>query len=188
MSKIHDLPKEYLNECFTYEPSTGYLIWKLRPVNHFPNELTWRKTNTRQVGKKAGNPHFCRGLRHAVRVSVTYNGRLIELHVHNIIFHLMGVVIPPGFLVDHKDGNPFNNVWLNLRLGTISQNAQNKTRHKARKHDLPKGVYANGGRYASSICKDGVSTNLGSFSTPVEAHEAYRRAAVDMFGEFARFN
>jgi len=179
---------EYIVECLTYDPETGVCHWKERPRHHFPTIACWVKTNCRQAGKIAGSQHYCRGRRHAIRISITKSGRPHEINAARVAFMLMGVIIPSGMIPDHKDGNPFNNKWSNLRLATISQNAQNKVSNRARKHALPKGVYTDGKTFRSSICVNGVRIPLGTFHSSADAHAAYCAKAKELFGEFARFN
>lgn len=182
------LSTEFIKECLTYDPQSGQLFWKVRPREHFPSNRCWLHFNKCYAGEVAGSQHYCRGLPHAIKLTITRDGKAHELHAHNVIFTLMGVVVPTGMLVDHKDVDPFNNAWINLRLATIGQNSQNKVSNRDRKHALPKGVYVSGGRYRASIFIGGKSKALGTFSTAAEAHNAYVSAAVESFGEFARFN
>ena len=35
IAKDKELPVEYLRECFHYDPETGELTWKERPLSHF---------------------------------------------------------------------------------------------------------------------------------------------------------
>lgn len=66
--------------------------------------------------------------------------------VHRIIYALStGEAIPDGYQVDHKDCDKLNNSMDNLRLATISQQAMNRKGSSNRVHNLPKGVYMNGG-------------------------------------------
>jgi len=182
------LGNAYIAECLTYDPQTGRLFWKERPKYHYPTRNCWFKTNGRKAGKEAGSRHFCRGLPHCVRIVITQNGKQHDIAAQNLAWVLMGLELPDGMVVDHKDGNPFNNKWDNLRLATIGQNAQNKVSNRNRKHPLPKGVYPSGKKYRASIFIDGRSCSLGVFQTAEEAHSAYTTAASEHFGEFARFN
>jgi HNH endonuclease/AP2 domain len=89
-------------------------------------------------------------------------------------------------VIDHRDGDPSNNRWANLRRATISQNNANRRIHRNNKCGF-KGVVRNHiGRWCAAIYKDGRRYHLGSFATPEEAHAAYVAAARKLFGEFAR--
>jgi hypothetical protein len=91
----------------------------------------------------------------------------------------------PAKLVDHRDLNPSNNGWDNLRSANWSQNNANKhTRNRLG----AKGVkqHATSGRFEASIRIAGKRRYLGTFDTVAEAAAAYATAANDAFGEFAR--
>ena len=176
----------YLTECLTYDPHSGYLFWKIRPQSHFPTKKGWSYFNSQFAGELAGSRHLCRGRNHCIKLTVVRNGVTHQLHAHNVAFAMMGVHVPEGFIVDHVDGDPFNNSWNNLRLATISQNAQNKKGNAGR--ELPKGVYSSGKRFRSMIWHNGCHVTLGSHDTAAEAHEAYKAKAAELFGNFARFN
>lgn len=54
-SKYKPLPtQEYLAECFDYNPETGDLIWKERPLSHFAADYVMKSTNDKLAGKIAG--------------------------------------------------------------------------------------------------------------------------------------
>lgn len=86
-----------------------------------------------------------------------------------------------GFVPDHRDGDPRNNRRSNLRYATHAQNQAN-TRSA---NPLGKGVSLSRGRYRATIGFEGRATNLGTFATSEEAAAAYRRAAEELYGEFA---
>jgi hypothetical protein len=88
-------------------------------------------------------------------------------------------------MIDHRDGNPSNDRWENLRRATRSQNSANRRLHRNNTCGY-KGVSRDGGRWRAAICKNGRRHHLGIFSTPQAAHAAYAKAARKLFGEFAR--
>lgn len=92
---------------------------------------------------------------------------------------------PKGMLVDHEDLNPLNNQRSNLRLATKSQNNANSEPRKNNPSGY-KGVYPYFKRWRAQIKTSGKTINLGHYDTPIEASEAYGRAALQIYGEFAR--
>ena len=90
-------------------------------------------------------------------------------------------------MIDHRDGNPANNRWSNLRLATHSQNNANRRRPRHNTSGF-KGVSFDRrvGKWKATICKEGHTMCLGWFDTPQAAHKAYVKAARMLFGELAR--
>jgi hypothetical protein len=89
-------------------------------------------------------------------------------------------------VIDHRDRNPSNNRWDNLRRATVSQNNANRRRHRNNACGFKGVTRTEWGRWRASIYKDGRKHHLGIFATPEEAHAAYMAAARRLFGEFAR--
>jgi hypothetical protein len=90
-----------------------------------------------------------------------------------------------SLVIDHRDGNPSNNRWGNLRRATKSQNNANRPLQRNNASGL-KGVSQDEGRWRARIYKNGRGRHLGSFPTSQAAHAAYVKAARKLFGEFAR--
>lgn len=183
-------PKEFLEECFTYNQDTGDLIWKARPVTHF------------KAGKKRTAKHICNiwNAHYSYRIagcksipkdgggcSILVGLNAVVLQSHRIIYTLAVGTIPNGMLVDHRDGNPFNNLLTNLRLANDGQNAFNQKPHKDKVGGLPKGVVKHRKVFHANITRNYEHFYLGTFPTPEAAHQAYCTAAVKYHGEFARF-
>jgi len=91
----------------------------------------------------------------------------------------------PASMIDHINGNPFDNRWANLRSATASQNGYNiGNRQRIHKH-LPKGVYQKRpNMYVAQIKLGRRNIHLGSFKTPAAAHKAWCKAAKAAHGQF----
>lgn len=88
--------------------------------------------------------------------------------------------------IDHKDGNKLNNRRANLRPCTSQQNAQN--RHAVCGKSRFKGVRRDRGYWRAEIKKNGSKVHLGIFPSERLAARAYDKAALQLFGNFAKTN
>ncbi len=89
--------------------------------------------------------------------------------------------------IDHKDGNPSNNRWENLREATDSQNLSNMKKPITNTSGR-KGVSRrwDGKAWQVHIRANGKSTYVGSHTDLDKAHKMYADAARKHKGEFAR--
>ena len=111
-------------------------------------------------------------------------GNRTNTYIHNII-------LPPtdGIEIDHINGDGLDNRKVNLRLVTHAQNQMNR-RKKAEATSIYKGVYWHSGSqiWCAKIGKDSKQTHLGSFVLELDAMKAYNKAALKLFGEYAKLN
>ena len=87
--------------------------------------------------------------------------------------------------IDHRNMDPSDNRFGNLRSGTHAQNMQNQ----AKRRSGLKGVhwFPRRAKWMASITVNNRHIYLGYFLTEQEAHDAYKNAAVEHHGDFARF-
>lgn len=104
-----------------------------------------------------------------------YSGRLVW-------FYMIGAW--PRHEVDHRDMNPLNDRWDNLREATRSQNCAN--RRPLSKRSKFRGATPRGRRWIAQGNINGKQAYLGMFDTEEEANAAYSAAASKAFGAFAR--
>ena len=99
---------------------------------------------------------------------------------------------PPGVLADHVNNDPLDCRRSNLRPASPSENTANmpKRSRGARVSSAFKGVarHAPTGHWQAGICRDRRRYYLGVYPREAEAAVAYDRAAVLLFGAFARTN
>lgn len=168
---------KYLRECFSYDPETGELTWKVRPRHHFKSANAQAGWNARFAGQRAGSMHSHGYMRTAVN------------QVYFTIHRLIWVIMTGKWAkqLDHKNCDKADNRWANLRKATRQQNLWNV--HRKGKL-LPKGVSrARSGRYRAIIYLQGkdkrtIGNYLGTFDTPEEAHTVWCAAVRDKRGEF----
>ena len=106
-----------------------------------------------------------------------------------IKMHRLIAGTPDGLDTDHINGNRLDNRKCNLRICTRGENLRNRGKPKNNKTGY-KGVH-----YCivlqAFVAQIGFRYkvfNLGSFSTALKAHNAYKKAAAYYHGEFARTN
>lgn len=156
------------------------LLWELFEYKLLTGELVWRKVTSNRVcvGAATGSTHN-QGYA-ATRI------KGISYLTHRLVWAWIYGQDPKNLQVDHVDGNRQNNRWNNLRLATPAENARNS---KVRKHNRSgiKGVRVlPSGKYQARIRKNGVTIHLGAFETHEEASFAYKKAALELHGQFAK--
>lgn len=150
--------------CFDYDPETGILTRKQRRSN-------------RLVGEVVG----CLQTNGYLRASIC--DRLFL--VHRIVWCHFYEQWPTDF-IDHINMNKSDNRITNLRVCSKSFNNANTGKSRANKSGF-KGVIQKGPNlWIAEIQSFNKKRTLGRFSSPIEAQEAYLKAAQDAFGEFAR--
>lgn len=110
-----------------------------------------------------------------------------DISLHRLI---MGVD-DPHIDVDHKDTDGLNNQKSNLRLCTRMQNKQNSKPYRggsSRYKGVSRRSTPRGDRFTAYIRVNRHLFYIGIFSDEVEAAQAYDKAALEHFGEFARIN
>jgi hypothetical protein len=168
-------PQEYLKECFNYDPSTGHLIWKTRPVEHFKTKQAWSRWNNKYSSCRAD--HVAPDNRHYTGIA---NKRYLA---YRVIWKLIYGNSPE--FIDHIDRDSKNNKLNNLRMATRADNQHNTVAQQNSKTGL-KGVSwaKHAKKFTAQIYTEGKAKSLGYFSTPQEAHNAYCETAKVQHGEF----
>lgn len=177
--KARPLPsQEYLRECFDYAPETGDLRWRERPLTHFVDTRARTSWNARYARRRAGTEN-------ARRQTISI-GNIRHLS-YRIIWKLVTGNDPVE--IDHRDRDPLNNRWSNLRDATRSRNNANigvkRTNRLHMKGVRLRATEAGKSRFHAQITIEGRSIFLGAFDTPDAARTAYIEAARKRWGEFA---
>lgn len=130
---------------------------------------------------------------------LTINKITTTYYMHNEVWEkMMDIPVPPGFLIDHINGDKLDNRRCNLRLATRTENEANKKKRRTQKNQIKgqptskyKGVSKIRGRkkcWRACIGFEGEYKSLGTYYSEEEAAQAYNKAAVELFGEFALLN
>lgn len=177
MCEANVVPLDYLKECFDYDPDTGLLLWKSRPLDHFDTHRGFNIFNKKNAGTKAGNLDT----NGYIRVRLFIEGSRRQLAAHRVCYQLgYNEALDPTILVDHKNCVRTDNYKDNLRKATDTQNSHNKRKHYSNSKVPYLGVShnRNGKRFISEIQAHGKKYFLGTFDTPEEAHQVYLEAKV----------
>lgn len=148
----HPLKWEELVQILDYDYTTGYFYWKEN------------RGHKAKKGCMAG--HLCTlGYIH-IRI-----GRVPYLAHRLAWFYCFEEW--PEFYVDHIDRNKSNNSLDNLRDVPQAVNGRNRGVNKNNTSGYV-GVYKKRNKWAAEIIINGTKHRLGVYSTPLEAHDAYK--------------
>lgn len=183
--KRRSLPDiQYLKECFRYSQETGQLFWIDRPRNHFNTDRGWRTFNHRNAGTEAGVfSHNPDGTPKRIMICAGYK----KYPAHALIWKMIRGPFDEDLVIDHKDGNPFNNRMSNLRLATTVQNSFNLRVKKNNTSGISGVSFHKGAqKWVAQLQVDGRNRYLGLFQNMGDAAKARREAEVEYFGEYRR--
>lgn len=159
------LTRDELMSFLNYNPDTG--------------AFTWRIATGRQASGSSAGSFAARGyIQISVKRKLYRAHRLAWLYVHGEW---------PLNEIDHINGSTHDNRIANLRLADSRQNKGNTKLNCNNKSGF-RGVYrhSEGRGWVANISIGGNAKYLGTFKCKRDAAEAYRKAAVAHFGEFAR--
>ncbi len=163
------LTQSRLKELVNYNPQTGVFTWRIS------RRITSCKIN---VGDVAGF------LTPDGYVYFSVDGRRYAAH-RLAWLYMTGSW--PSKLIDHEDLDRSNNIFLNLREATRSQNGQNR-RMQSNNTSGYKGVYPSGKKFLGRIKNNsGKTVYLGTFKTAEEASLAVIEFSLEQHGDFFRY-
>ena len=153
-----------LKEVLEYNPDTGVFTW-LKVIGN------------RKVGDVAGYKH------HNGYINIKIQGKIYQ--AHRLVYLYMTGNFPENF-IDHINRIKDDNIWTNLRDATNSQNKANIKKPKNNTSGY-KGVrwHKTNKRWSAEIRYMKKKMYLGYYNTPQEGYEAYKKKAIELFGEFS---
>lgn len=174
------------HDYFTYNPETGDLIWKEREAGFFSSNMNYA-IHLKKAGDVAGHRAIeGKGRRKAIMVMVwrEENGKRIKKNqrAHRIIWNMVYGEIAKGFIIDHIDGNPWNNKLKNLRLISPAGNSRNSTPGLVSATGL-RGVVKTGSTWKAYITILGRRTYIGSYPLKCLAGLARCKYELSVFGK-----
>ena len=149
-----------LRDLLDYYPDTGRFVWA-------------RTKQGIRGGSAAGKLNMYGYISIQINLKRYLAHRLAWLYIHGKM---------PLHEIDHINGVRHDNRLSNLREATRNQNMANMCSRRTG----PKGASFNKGCWRARITSNGVHRVIGYFSTESEAHEAYKVAARQVHGEFAK--
>lgn len=162
--------KEALREKFIYDPETGSLKWRKNGED----------AGQRMFQKSTGRPQ-------QIKLCFSIGGNVYSCAAHRIAAHMSGISLPMGSIVDHINGDAFDNRLCNLRVCSHAENIRNNPGYRkgdGTGRELPKGVYRNHKGFRAAIRHNGKLIELGTFVSPEIASSAYEAKAKELHGEF----
>lgn len=148
-----ELTHARLLEVLRYEPESGLFFWRVKAAHR------------RMPGDQAGSPSKDGRIRIRIDGRLFYGYRLAW-------FYMTGQW--PAQWIDHINGDHTDDRWVNLRDVSQTLNLQNQRGPgKSSSTGLLGAQRTRSGKFTSAIRINGRRLRLGTFGTPVEAHEAY---------------
>ena len=167
------------------DAATGRLVWKARIPEMFEDgerlskETICKRWNSTYAGQEAGHQ-----LQNGYRTIRIWDR---AYQVHHIIWLIVHGEWPKE--LDHKNGIEAGDGICNLRPATHVQNMRNTRKRRDNKSGF-KGVSwdaINNKWFVRIRVHKGKYENLGRFNNPEDGHRVYCARAVELYGEFARF-
>ena len=163
MGVVHEIVAD-IRDKYAYCPETGLVTWKA------PYKRHWAKPGD-PAGSKNGEYLY-----------ILFQGKNIA--VHRFAWLVMTGSWPEKS-IDHKNCNPTDNRWENLREATPAQNCANR-RFAHRGKYLPGARRGRFGKFFATIRHEGRQIYLGTFESEEAASQSYLDAGRRLRGEFAR--
>lgn len=165
--------QDLLLQLLSYDPETGKLFWKERPISLFASIGAFRSWNTKFAGAEAFTATGCKGYR---------SGRIFNSHylAQRVIWKMVTGRDPVE--VDHGDGNRQNNRLTNLSDVSSAGNGRNSGLRSDNTSGFT-GVYWHAGsqKWRAKVKVDGRDIQLGEYGGLQDAVEA-RKAADIKYG------
>ena len=129
-------------------------------------------------------------IEHANRAPTIYAGRWerVDGKKRFVYLHQMVCPCPTGMMPDHKDGDTLNNRRDNLRQSTKSLNTANGVAKGGTSKFRGVCWDKRSGSWLARVSRDSAERWSRHFHDEVDAATAYNFKALEIFGEFARFN
>ncbi len=165
---------DMLREAMIYDPDTGMLYWKERPLEHFKGTNAFGMWNTRYAGKPALN---CTNKRYGYKEG---NFMGFQHRTHRVAWAIYHGEWPKQY-IDHINGDRADNRLCNLRDVSKSDNHKNMSLASHSTSGVI-GVSWNKklGKWAAYIYDSGKRNHLGVYASKEEAVAARKAAETEL--------
>jgi len=174
MAKYNILSPDLLRQLLDYDPLTGLLTWRPRPIEFFNNKASWASWNSHYAGKPAFTADDGAGYR---------SGTILRMkcRAHRVAFAMHYGRWPNGH-IDHINGDRADNRISNLREVDHLENRRNCRPSKANSSGVT-GVcwWPRDNKWNAQIMVNYRKINLGYFDT-IEQAAAARKEAERKYG------
>jgi hypothetical protein len=172
---------EMLRALLRYEPDTGKLYWRERPIDMFRSAAMAGAWNTKFAGKEAFTSKDTPGY---------HKGRIFkQFYLAHRVIWAMQTGAWPERQVDHINLDRTDNRWANLRAATQAENQRNtSSREGSSSKYLGVSWRKDRNKWKACIRHNGRLRGLGTFGCEADAAHAYDKAAAQFHGEFASLN
>ncbi|MEN8122935.1 MAG: NUMOD4 domain-containing protein [Bacteroidota bacterium] len=145
----------------THQAST---LGRIKSLDRYDNRGRLRKGIILKTRKDKDGYHI---------LNMSKNGVVKTRKLHRMIYSAFKE-LKDGFVIDHDDNNKDNNKLSNLKQITVRKNTS-KDRFRQKYSSKYIGVSRSFDKWRAIIHINGVSKNLGSFNTEIEASNTYQK-------------
>lgn len=163
--------QDVLNQLLSYDPETGKLFWKERPVEMFDCPRIANRWNSIFAGNEAFTSLHATGYK---------EGRIYgdRFKAHRVIWKMVYGVDPEE--IDHINGRRACNSLLNLREVDRQENSKNRAMHKGNTSGVTGVLFHRAsGKWLVKICIGFKSKHIGLFTEFDDAVAARRAAEIE---------
>jgi hypothetical protein len=170
---VNNLPDaQLLRDSLSYDPQTGSLFWKERPLEIAGNQNEAKRWNAKHAGREVGAAVSVRGYKKVRVLGFQYTQ-------HRVIWKLVYGTDP--YYIDHINGNRSDNRLANLRNVSFQDNCRNRRMLDRNTSGVTGVCWARKKKaWQASIADRGKTIYLGLFKSIQDAADARSAAEREL--------